>query len=71
MTSRALHTLLPEKTTGQISRLLKRLRVHGLLKKIGHHYKYYLTNLGRKIATMTLKLREMHIIPALAHSTAT
>jgi hypothetical protein len=70
MTSRALHTLLPEKTTGQISRLLKRLRVHGLLKKIGHHYKYYLTNLGRKIATITLKLREMHIIPALVHSTA-
>ena len=70
MTSRALHALFPEKTTGQISRLLKRLRVHGLLKKIGHHYKYYLTNLGRQIATMALKLREMHIIPALAQPIA-
>lgn len=70
MTSRALHALFPQKTTGQISRLLKRLRVHGLLKKIGHHYKYYLTNLGRQIATMTLKLREMHIIPVLAHDMA-
>ena len=70
MTSRALHVLFPEKTTGQISRLLKRLRVHGLLKKVGRHYKYYLTNLGRRIATMALKLREMHIIPALAQPTA-
>jgi hypothetical protein len=70
MTSRALHALFADKTTGQISRLLKRLRVHGLLKKVGHHYKYYLTDLGRRIATMALKLREMHIIPALAQPTA-
>ena len=70
MTSRALHALWPEKTTGQISRLLKRLRVHGLLKKVGHHYKYYLTDLGRRIAMMALKLREMHIIPALARPAA-
>jgi hypothetical protein len=51
LTARALRTLLPEKTRGQISRLLKRLRVHGLIKKIGRHYKYYLTNLGREVAT--------------------
>jgi hypothetical protein len=69
MTSRALHALFPAYTTGQISRLVKRLRVHGLLKKVGHHYKYYLTDFGRRIATMALKLREMHIIPALAQST--
>jgi hypothetical protein len=66
MTSRALHALLPHNTTGQVSRLLKRLRVHGLLKKVGHHYKYYLTDFGRQVATMTLKLRELHIIPSLA-----
>jgi hypothetical protein len=70
MTSRALHALFPEKTTGQISRLVKRLRVHGLLKKVGHHYKYYLTEFGRRIATLVLKVREMHIIPALAQPTA-
>ena len=66
LSSRALHALLPNKTTGQLSRLLKRLRVHGLLKKIGHQYKYYLTDLGRQIATTVLKLREMWIIPTLA-----
>jgi predicted transcriptional regulator len=35
------------RNSGQISRLLKRLRVHGLIKKIGKQYKYYLTKLGR------------------------
>ena len=70
MTSRALHALFPEKTTGQISRLVKRLRVHGLLKKVGHHDKYYLTDLGRRVATMALKLRELHVIPALTQPVA-
>lgn len=57
LTARTLHAWLPAKTTGQISRLLKRLRVHGLLKKVGRHFKYYLTELGREVATMALKLR--------------
>lgn len=67
LTHKALHQLFPDKTGGQISRALKRLRVHGLLKKVGHHYKYYLTNLGRQVAAMALKLREMSIIPTLAN----
>lgn len=71
LTSRALRTLLPEKTAGQISRLLKRWRVHGLLRKVGKHYKYYLTDWGRQVATMALKLREMYIIPTFAYATPT
>lgn len=67
LTARALRKLLSDKTRGQISRLLKRLRVHGLLRKVGRHYKYYLTDLGREVATMTLKLRELYVIPALAY----
>jgi hypothetical protein len=67
MTARAVHALLPDKTSGQISRLLKRLRVHGLLKKIGRRYKYYLTDWGREVVTLALKLRELYIIPTLAH----
>jgi DNA-binding HxlR family transcriptional regulator len=45
--------------------MLKRLRTHGLIKKIGGRYKYYLTTLGRTVATAGLKLRELVIIPAL------
>jgi hypothetical protein len=70
LTSRAFRQLLINKTAGQVSRLLKRLRVHGLIKKVGKHYKYYLTDLGRQVATMTLKLRELVVIPGLARSEA-
>ncbi len=59
------------KSSGQISRLLKRLRTHGLIKKIRNTYKYYLTVLGRKVIAMGLKLREIFIIPHLATSTNT
>src|SRR5712692_962706 len=64
LTNRSLRALLPDQNTGQVSRLLKRLRVHGVLKKVGHCYKYYLTEFGRQVTTMALKLREMVIIPA-------
>lgn len=50
----------------QISHLLKRLRTHGLIKKIGRTYKYYLTQLGRRVAATALKLREFVVIPTLA-----
>jgi len=50
--------------------LLKRLRVHGLIKKVGRRYKYYLTQLGRQVVLMLLKLREMVIIPEFAYTQA-
>jgi hypothetical protein len=70
LTNQALRQALPGKNSGQISRLLKRLRVHGLIKKVGQHYKYHLTNLGRQVATMALKLRELVVIPTLAQDPA-
>ncbi|MCL5997012.1 MAG: MarR family transcriptional regulator [Chloroflexi bacterium] len=66
LTNRALRVLLPDKTSGQICRLLKRLRVHGLIKKVGHRYKYYLTEFGQRAASLVLKLRELVVIPYLA-----
>ena len=69
-TNKALRTLLPDQTAAQISRLIRRLRVHHLVKNVGQRYKYYLTELGRQVATMTLKLRELHVIPALAQPMA-
>ncbi len=41
-----LQQQLPELSSGVISRALKRLRVHGLVKRGGHTYKYYVTSLG-------------------------
>jgi len=63
--ARQLREHLPGLSGSQLSRLLKRLRLHGLLKKIGKRYKYYLTTLGRTVATTALKLRELVVIPLL------
>jgi len=54
-------------SSGRISRLLKRLRVHGLIKRIGRTYKYYLTALGRRAVITGLKLKQQFILPALAN----
>jgi len=65
-TNKALQPLLPTKNSAQITRLLARLRAHHLVKKVGQRYKYYLTDFGRQVVTMALKLREMVVIPGLA-----
>jgi hypothetical protein len=62
-----LRHVLPGYSGAQVSRLLKRLHLHGLVKKVGHSYKYHLTQMGKEVATAALKLRELVVIPALAH----
>ncbi len=44
---------------GKISRIIKRLRKHSLIKKVRRCYKYYLTAPGRRITATALKLRAM------------
>jgi hypothetical protein len=70
MKNKTLRRFLPDKNSGQMSRLLKRLRLHGLIKKVGHTYKYYLTQFGKAAITTALKLRELVIIPQLALNAA-
>ncbi len=60
-----LRAHLPTITPSRSSHLLKRLRLHGLIKKIGHRYKYYLTKLGRRVVATTLAIREFVVVPAL------
>jgi hypothetical protein len=57
---------LPHYSGPQLSRLLKRLHVHGLIKKVGRTYKYYLTHAGQQAVLTALKLRELVVIPSLA-----
>ena len=61
-----LRRRLKGKNSGQISRLVKRLRVHGLIKKIGRTYKYYVTSFGKQVIALGLKLKQLYIIPELA-----
>jgi hypothetical protein len=64
--NRSLRRFLASKTTAQISRILKRLRLHGLIKKVGCTYKYYLTATGKQVITLGLRLKELFVIPSLA-----
>lgn len=64
--NKTLRESIPEKNTGQISRLIKRLRVHGLIKKVRNSYKYYPTKYGIEIIIKGLKLKELYFIPALS-----
>ncbi len=61
-----LQSILQEKTSHQISRTLKRLRTHGLIKKVSKTYRYYLTRFGRKTVSLGLRLKELVIVPALS-----
>ena len=64
--NKALRARFPQYNRGQMSRVLRRLRTHGLIKKASHCYKYYLTVLGRQTVALGLKLKELVIIPELA-----
>jgi hypothetical protein len=52
---------------GKISRLIKRLRVHGLVKKATDSYKYYLTKIGKETIIMAQKIKELVLIPAYCY----
>lgn len=54
----------------QISRTLKRLRVIGLIKKVGATYKYYLTKIGKEAILTALKIKNLVIIPQLNYVVA-
>lgn len=64
-----LRTYIPALSPSQSSYLLKRLRTHGLIKKVGRRYKYYLTKLGRRVLTTALKIRETIVVPSLCAQT--
>ena len=53
--------------SGQVSRLLKRLRVHGLIKKIANTYKYYVNKLGKETIVIAEKIKEIVMIPAFGY----
>lgn len=49
---------------GKISRLIKRLKVHGLIKKASDSYKYYMTRIGKETIIMAQKIKELVLVPA-------
>jgi hypothetical protein len=61
-----LRSRIPGATTPQVSRSLKRLRLHGLVKQVAGTFKYYLTDLGRRTVIAALTLKQMTLVPTLA-----
>jgi hypothetical protein len=66
LTARRLHSLCKGCSRGRIGRLLKRLRLHGLVRKIAHTHTYYLTALAHRVLTAILHLREQLFVQHLA-----
>ena len=66
VTARRLRSVLEGWSRGRISRLLKRFRLHGLLRKIGHTYTYHLTPLARRVVTAVLDIKNNLMVPQLA-----
>ncbi|MFA7234444.1 MAG: hypothetical protein WC076_10055 [Terrimicrobiaceae bacterium] len=44
-------------------------RLHHLIKRVGHTYRYYLTTLGRRLITTCYKLHQWIILPNLQPAT--
>lgn len=61
-----LCALLKQLTTGQVSRLLKRLRMAGLIDRITKTYKYRLTPTGQRVVLGALSLRRQTAVSAAA-----
>jgi DNA-binding MarR family transcriptional regulator len=55
-------------TPARASYLIKRLRTHGLIKKVAHTYKYFFTKLGRRVVVTALVIREYFVQPSLVRA---
>ena len=64
-----LIALLPQLSPAALSRELRRLRLHGLIKRVAGTYRYYLTRLGRAAIAAACSITELKLIPALATAT--
>jgi hypothetical protein len=53
-------------TPSAMSRQLKRLHMLGLIKKVSHTYRYYLTRMGRAAIAAACSLTRFNIVPAMA-----
>jgi DNA-binding HxlR family transcriptional regulator len=63
-----LKPLVPSLNDTALSRQLARLRALGLIKRVVHSYRYYLTRLGRAAIAAACSLTQFSIVPALAHA---
>jgi hypothetical protein len=51
-----------KRTAGRVTRLLRLLRAHGLIRKVSGTFYYRITQKGRKLMTTALKLRDTELL---------
>ena len=54
------------KESGQVSRQLRLLRAHGLIRKVSGTFYYRITKRGQHVMTLALKLRDLHCLAVAA-----
>jgi len=64
--NKMIRKFIPDLSPSSVTRILKRLLLHGLIKRVARSRKYYLTKLGKAVITTGLKTRALFIIPSLA-----
>jgi hypothetical protein len=64
--NKSLRKHLPKTNTAAMTRVLKQLHLHGIIRKVGRTYQYYLTQLGKAVITAALSIRTISVIPQLA-----
>jgi DNA-binding HxlR family transcriptional regulator len=63
----AIRRFMDNLSTSAVSRILKSLRLHGLIEKVEGSYRYFLTSLGKAVVVAGLKVRNIVIVPTLAN----
>ena len=56
-----------KKAAGKITRLLKKLRVHKIIRKQSHSQKYFVTNKGRRIINALIEMKDEYYPKAVAN----
>ena len=56
--------------TAKVSRLIKRLRIFGLVKKLHNSYRYFLTSNGKLLLAIAVKLKNLVVTPMINKSLA-
>jgi len=64
--NKSIREFIPDRSPAAISRIIKRLHVHGLIKKVKGTYRYYLTKLGKAIISTGLMVKNLFVVPELA-----
>lgn len=66
MQGKDVRKYLSDISASAMSRIFKRLRLHGIIERIKGTYKYYPTALGKEIIAAGLTIRNLVLVPALS-----